>query len=92
MLIVTSDGVPGREISETLGLVFTRGRADHTSGPGGLGRAVQKSDEESHIFSDLAREAEKVGADAVVAVRFAFTEHIVGHPYGVAYGTAVKLA
>lgn len=88
MLIVTTDDVPGREIKKTLGLASGWGEA------GRYGRDEESRHERSRkaAFASLAAEAEEMGADAVVALRFSFSVSEDGHYTFYAFGTAVKLA
>jgi uncharacterized protein YbjQ (UPF0145 family) len=101
ILMVTSDDVPGRKVTKTLGLVRGQSvRARH------LGRDIQagirtivggkvgvyaelleRSREEA--IDAMTAEAEKLGANAVVAVRMS-TADIMGSAAEVlVYGTAV---
>lgn len=103
MIVVTGPDVPGRRITEVLGLV--RGntiRARH------LGRDVQAvlrniAGGEVHEYTKMLAEAREqavdrlvddarsVGADAVIAMRFETCQVMSGAAEMLAYGTAVKL-
>lgn len=87
MLIVTTDDVPGREIAETLGLASGWGEASRYS------RSEESRHERSRkaAFASITEEAEEMGADAVVALRFSFSVSEDGHHTFFAFGTAVKL-
>ena len=103
VLIVNTDGIPGREITEVLGLV--RGNTvrakwfgkDIMAGlrniVGGEVKEYTEMLEESReqSINRMAADAEGLGADAVVNVRFV-TSHISQSASELlAYGTAVKL-
>jgi len=103
MIVVTTPDVPGRRITEVLGLV--RGntiRARH------LGRDIQAvlrniAGGEVHEYTKMLAEAreqavdrmvedaESLEADAVIAMRFETCEVMKGAAEMLAYGTAVKL-
>lgn len=104
MILVTTDVVPGREITAVIGLV--RGntvRARH------VGRDLLASlknmvggeiDEYTKLLAEsreqsldrMLAEAQARGADAIVGLRFATSEIAQGASEFLAYGTAVKLA
>jgi len=101
MLVVTSDDVPGRKVVKTLGLVRGQSvRARHlgrdiqagirsiVGGKVGVyAELLEKSREEA--IDQMTAEAEKLGANAVVAVRMS-TADIMGSAAEVlVYGTAV---
>jgi uncharacterized protein YbjQ (UPF0145 family) len=101
ILVVTSDEVPGRKVVKTLGLVRGQSvRARHlgrdiqagirsiVGGKVGVyAELLEKSREEA--IGQMAAEAEKLGANAVVAVRMS-TADIMGSAAEVlVYGTAV---
>lgn len=103
MIVVTTPDVPGMQIVETLGLV--RGntiRARHLGRDimaalrnvaGGEIREYTKMMAESReqAIDRMVEEAEALGADAVVMVRFQTAEMMRGAAEMMAYGTAVKL-
>ena len=103
MLIVTTDNIPGREITEAIGVV--RGntiRAKHVGKDivAGLrmlvGGEVKEYTEmlteaRNESLKRLEAQAEKVGADAVVNLRFITSQVMTGAAEMLAYGTAVKL-
>ncbi len=103
MLVVTSDDVPGRKVVKTLGLVRGQSvRARHlgrdiqagirsiVGGKVGVyAELLEKSREEA--IDQMTTEAEKLGANAVVAVRMS-TADIMGSAAEVlVYGTAVVI-
>ena len=104
MLIINSDFVPGKRITEALGLV--RGstiRAKHLGKDimAGLrtivGGEIKEYTEmiiESRAESvrRMEAQAEKLGADAIINVRFVTSQVMSGAAELLAYGTAVKLA
>lgn len=104
MLIVTSDDVPGREITETLGLVVANrvrarnlgrdilaGLKSLVGGEIGAYRQLLIETREAAL-ADLNEEAEKLGADAIVALRIAGSDVAANAAEVYVYGTAVKLA
>ena len=103
MLLTTSDGVPGREIVETLGLVRANAvRARHigrdvmaglkniVGGEIGAYRELLRESREQ-AFQELEREAQALGADAIVAVRMSTASIMGGAAEVLVYGTAVRL-
>jgi uncharacterized protein YbjQ (UPF0145 family) len=101
ILVVTSDEVPGRKVVKSLGLVRGQSvRARHlgrdiqagirsiVGGKVGVyAELLEKSREEA--IDQMAAEAEKLGANAIVAVRMS-TADIMGSAAEVlVYGTAV---
>ncbi len=103
MIIVTTDFIPGYEITETLGVA--RGstiRAKHIGKDilAGLRMLIGGEIKEYTEMLTEARnaamqrmewDAENLGADAVVNVRFATSQVMSGAAELLAYGTAVKL-
>lgn len=103
MMIVNTDGVPGREIGEVLDLV--RGntiRARHVGQDimAGLRNIVggeikeytdMISQAREEALNRMVKEAERLGADAVVNVRFTTSQVMGGAAEILVYGTAVKL-
>ena len=104
MLIVTTNGVSEYEIVETLGQVFglvvrSRGGAgDLAAGLRSLvgGEITEYSqmleDARRHALDRLAENAQLMGADAVVGMRFDSSEIGETMTEVVAYGTAVRFA
>ena len=103
MLIVSTENVPGHEIAEAIGVV--RGntiRAKHIGKDimAGLrmmvGGEVKEYTEmlteaRNESLNRLQAQAEKLGADAVVNLRFITSQVMTGAAEMLAYGTAVKL-
>ncbi|WP_172294869.1 YbjQ family protein [Pseudoruegeria sp. HB172150] len=104
VLLVTTDGIPGREVAEVLGLV--RGstvRAKHvgTDIVAGLRNLVGGEVREyasllagsrEQAIDRMIDEAIQLGADAVIAVRLQTSMIQQGASEVLAYGTAVRLA
>ncbi len=104
MILVTLNNIPGREIKETLGLV--RGstiRAKHIGKDilAGLrnivGGEIKEYTEALNEAREVAikrmiEEAEKLDADAILAIRFTTSQIMGGAAELLVYGTAVKLA
>jgi uncharacterized protein YbjQ (UPF0145 family) len=102
-LIVTSDEIPGKKITQVYGLV--RGntvRARHVGRDilahlrniiGGEVSDYTKMIAESReqALDRMIAEAQKVGANAIVALRFTTSEVMQGAAELLAYGTAVKM-
>lgn len=103
MILTTSDKISGKEIKETLGLV--RGstiKAKHIgkdilaalrSIVGGEIKEYTEALNEAREISTkrMIKEAEKLGADAIVCVRFTTSQVMSGAAELLVYGTAVKL-
>ena len=103
MLLVTTDGVPGREVTEVLGLV--RGstvRAKHLGTDivaalrnlvGGEVReyASLLAGSREQAVDRMVDEAYQLGADAVLAVRMQTSQIQQGASEVLVYGTAVRL-
>jgi uncharacterized protein YbjQ (UPF0145 family) len=101
MIVVTTDSIPGRRVVKTLGLVKGNTiRARHVgkdilAGLKGLvggeiaeyTKMVAESREQS--LDRLVEEAEALGANAVVAIRFTTASMMQGAAELLAYGTAV---
>lgn len=103
MIIVTTNEIPGREITETIGLVQgSTVKAKH------VGRDIGASLKtlvggEIRGYSDLMREArdealqrmiqeaEKAGANAVIGMRYQTSQIMQTASEVIAYGTAVKV-
>lgn len=104
MLKATADTIPGREITETLGLVTANAVRARNIGRdilaglknvvggeiGAYRQLLSESREEAMERFDA--EATKMGADAVVAVRITTSSVAQGASEIMIYGTAVKLA
>ena len=104
MIMATTDAVPGREISETIGLVTANAvRARHVGRDilaglrniiggeiGAYRQLLVESRQEA--LQRLEAEATAQGADAIVAMRIATASVMSGAAEILVYGTAVKLA
>jgi uncharacterized protein YbjQ (UPF0145 family) len=104
MIVVTTEQIEGKKITETLGLV--RGstiRARHMGRDimAGLRNIVGGEVKEYTVMLAQAREeamqrmidqAEKMGANAIICTRFVTSMVMSGAAEMVAYGTAVKVA
>ncbi|MEM9301986.1 MAG: YbjQ family protein [Pseudomonadota bacterium] len=104
MIIVTTESIPGREVTEALGVV--RGstiRAKHVGKDimAGLRTLVGgELKEYSEMLTEtrnestkrMVEQAKKLGADGIVGVRFVTSQVMAGAAELMAYGTAVKLA
>jgi len=104
MIIINTDQVPGKSISETLGIA--RGstvRARHLGRDifAGLKNLVGgEISEYTRLLADareeamhrMALDADRMGADAILNVRFTTSAVMQGCSEILAYGTAVKLA
>jgi uncharacterized protein YbjQ (UPF0145 family) len=103
MILTNTERIEGREIEQVLGLV--RGntiRARHLGHDflAGLRNIVggeikdytrMLSDARDQAIRRMVREAEQLGADAIVCVRFTTSQTMAGAAEILAYGTAVKL-
>ena len=104
MIMTTSDSIPGREIAETIGLVSANAVRARNVGRdilaglknliGGEIGAYQQLLIESRqqALAAIQADAERQGADAVVALRMATASVTQGAAEVLVYGTAVKLA
>ena len=103
MIMVTCDEVPGRRIIKTLGLV--RGntiRARHVGRDimamfrGIVGCEITDytkmiAEAREQALDRMAAEAETMGANAIVAIRFGTAEMMISAAEILAYGTAVVI-
>ena len=103
MIFVTTEGVAGKEIAETLGTV--RGSTVRARNLGrdvfaGLKNLVGGeiseytsllADAREQAISRMLSDAAGIGADAIVCVRFNTSQVMQGAAEMLAYGTAVKL-
>lgn len=102
MLITTTETLPGREVQEVLGIVF--GSCVQTKHLGKDLRAMGRNiiGGESKAYTELMEESRRVamqrmiddaktlGADAVIGMRYATAQTMVGAAELIAFGTAVK--
>ena len=103
MIVTNTEFVPGYEIAEVLGIVFGNTvRAKHIGKDilAGLkniiGGELQEytemlADARIEAMNRMINEAKKLGADAVINVRFTTSQTMAGAAELLAYGTAVKL-
>ena len=103
MILVTSDTIPGKTVSETYGLVkgeivqsknigkdFLAGMKNIVGGE--VKNYTAMISEARKIATDrMIEEALKMGADAVVGVRYGSSGIMQGAAEIIAYGTAVKI-
>lgn len=101
--ITTTDAIAGKEIAEVLGTVKgSMVRARHLGidiiaifalifGGKIKGYAKAIRDARSDAETEMMDEAEKLGADAIVAVRYQTSQIVNGAAEVMVYGTAVKL-
>ena len=103
ILITTTENIAGREVAEVLGLV--KGTTIQTRHVGshilaglmtiiggevrGYVKAVVTAREEA--TSRMLKEAEALGADAIICTRFSTSQIMSGGAEMLVYGTAVKL-
>ena len=102
MMITTTDTIPGREVKEVLGIVFGScvqtkhiGKdigASFRTIVGGEAKGYTELMEESRRTSmqRMIKDAEKLGADAIIGMRYATAQTMRGAAEIIAYGTAVK--
>ena len=103
MIVTNTDAVPGRKIIKILGIVKGNtvrarfvGRDILASLKGIVGGEISEystllSEARDDAFRRMIKEAELLGADAVVNVRFTTSNVMQGMAEILAYGTAVKL-
>lgn len=103
MIITTSDAIPGKNIVETLGLV--RGNTARSRNAGRDILAFAKNitggeimeytkliaESREQAIDRMAEQAEKMGANAICAVRFSSSTIAGGVSEVLVYGTAVKI-
>lgn len=103
MLLITTDVLQDKEVSETLGLVQGQVvKAKHIGKDimagfknivgGEVKGYTEMLSEARQIATDrMVEEAKKLGADAIIGVRYGSSEAMEGATEMLAYGTAVKL-
>lgn len=103
MIVATIDSLPGREIKEVLGIVF--GSCVQTKHVGKDLRAMGRTliGGEAKGYTELMEEsrrtsmqrmivdAKKLGANAIVGMRYATAQTMHGAAEIIAFGTAVKI-
>ena len=102
MMITTTENVPGREVKEVLGVVFgSCVQTKHVGKDigaglrtvvGGEAKGYTELMEESRrmAMKRMIQDAEKLGADTIVAMRYATAQTMRGAAEIIAFGTAVK--
>ena len=102
MMVATTDILPGREIKEVLGIVFgscvqTKHigkdiRAGLRTVVGGEAKTYTELMEEARrkAMQRMIEDAEKLGADAVIGMRYATAQTMHGAAELIAFGTAVR--
>ena len=103
MLVTTIDRIPGHEVIEVLGLVQGNTiRARHLGRDimAGLRNVVggeirdytqMLTEARQLAIQRMVKEAERLGADAILGVRLATAQTMAGAAEVLAYGTAVRL-
>jgi uncharacterized protein YbjQ (UPF0145 family) len=103
MIVTTTEYVPGYEVEEVLGIVTGNTvRAKHIGKDilAGLknivGGELQEytdmlSDARKEALNRMLKEADMLGADGVICVRFTTSQTMAGAAELLAFGTAVKL-
>ena len=102
MIVATTDNLPNREITKVLGIVFgscvqTKHvgkdvRAGLRSVIGGEARSYTELMEEARrtAMQRMIEDAQKLGANAIIGMRYATAQTMVGAAELIAFGTAVK--
>lgn len=102
MMVATTDTLPGREVKEVLGIVFgscvqTKHlgkdvRAGLRSVIGGEAKSYTELMEEARrtAMQRMIDDAKKLGADAIIGMRYATAQTMHGAAELIAFGTAVK--
>lgn len=104
MILLNIDYVPGREVTEALGIVkgttvqsknfgrdFMAGMKTLVGGEI-VGYTEMLTEARQIATKRMVDEAEKLGADAVINIRFGSSSIMQGAAEVVAYGTAVRLS
>ena len=102
MMVITTENIPGREVKEVLGVVFGccvqmkhLGKDLRAAGRniiGGESKSYTELMEESRrtAMQRMIADAEKIGADAIIGMRYATAQTMHGAAELIAFGTAVK--
>ena len=102
MMVTTIENIPGREVKEVLGVVFGScvqtkhiGKdigAGFRSVIGGEAKGYTELMEEARrtAMQRMIDDAKKLGADAVIGMRYATAQTMTGAAEIIAFGTAVK--
>jgi uncharacterized protein YbjQ (UPF0145 family) len=103
MIVVTSNSVPGREIESTLGLVRgstvrarSIGKDIFASLKNIVGGEISEytkllADSREEALKRMIDDAQKLGANAIIGMRFTTSSVMQGAAEILAFGTAVKL-
>jgi uncharacterized protein YbjQ (UPF0145 family) len=83
MIVVTTADVAGHRVVESLGLITGGEIKEYT-------KVLAEAREQA--IDRMIEEAQALGADAIVTVRFQTSEVMTGAAEMLCYGTAVKLA
>ena len=102
MMVTTTEQLPGRDVKEVLGIVFgscvqTKHigkdiRANLRSVIGGEAKAYTEMMEEARrtAMQRMIDDAKRLGADAIIGMRYATSQTMAGAAEIIAFGTAVK--
>ncbi len=102
MMVATIENLPGREVKEVLGVVFgccvqmkhvgKDLRAMGRNVIGGESKPYTELMEEARrtAMQRMIEDAKKIGADAVIGMRYATAQTMAGAAELIAFGTAVK--
>jgi len=102
MMVTTTENLPGREVKEVLGVVFGScvqtkhiGKdlgAGLRSVIGGEAKGYTELMEEARrtAMQRMIDDAKKLGADAIIGMRYATAQTMAGAAELIAFGTAVK--
>ncbi|HDM66966.1 MAG TPA: YbjQ family protein [Thermoplasmatales archaeon] len=102
MMVTTTESIPGREVKEVLGVVFGSCVQTKHIGKdigaslrtivGGEAKGYTELMEEARrtAMQRMIEEAEKLGADAIIGMRYATAQTMRGAAEIIAYGTAVR--
>ncbi len=103
MLVTTTENIPGKKITEVLGVVFGScvqtkhiGKdigAGFRSIVGGEAKGYTELMEEARrtAMQRVIEDARRIDADAIVGMRYATAQTMVGAAELIAFGTAVKM-
>ena len=102
MMVTTTETLPGREVKEVLGVVFGScvqtkhiGKdigAGLRSVIGGEAKGYTELMEEARrtAMQRMIEDAKKLGADAIIGMRYATAQTMAGAAEIIAFGTAIK--
>jgi uncharacterized protein YbjQ (UPF0145 family) len=102
MMVTTTENIPGRDVKEVLGIVFgSCVQTKHVGKDigaglrtivGGEAKGYTELMEESRrkAMQRMLADAEKLGADAIIGMRYATAQTMHGAAEIIAFGTAVK--